>query len=337
MEQLKAEIESKRRQVSGQGWIRRGELEKRRETQYLQEQEAREKAKTPEIVPNPLPESLPQSNPSPSTQITPAEVVTRLRNISEPVRLFAEAFAEQCERLRAAERRIAEQGSASSRPSILNHQSRNKVYWDGFEEEAEGLESVDEIYADSQWLRDAREWDEYEERGEVYRKHKIHPLKLEAQALGYMTKVAFVHRWCSEMILLWQEDMSDLAAAPAKESLLEQKKLKESKQALKGLFQLLKLREIKEDVPNAFFLVARFCQIRSYTKAHDHYLSLSSGQIQWITEKPDTRHRGGMITSKNYTETISEGTYHLYTQSFKRLMSLCQRKYPTPPFKLENA
>ena len=332
MDQLRSEIENRRKKVSGQGWVCRGELEKRRETEYLQEQEERNKAKAVETAET-VPEPGPLPAPTTALQITQAEVVARLRNIAEPARLFAETFSQQCERLRAAERRIAEQGSTGSRPSILNHQSRDRVYWDGFEEEAEGLESVEEIYGDSEWLRDAREWDEYEERGEIYRKHKLHPLKLEAQALGYMTKVAFVHRWCSEMLLLWQEDMSDLAATDRKVLLDQQKKLKETKQALKGLLQLLKQREIREEVPTGFFLVARLCQIRSYIKAHDHYLSLSSGKTQWITEKPDTRHRGGLITSTPHIETISEGTYHLYTQSFKRLMTLCQRKYPTSPSK----
>lgn len=332
MDQLRAEIENRRKKVSGQGWIRRGELEKRRETEYLQEQEERNQAKAAEMTAT-VPEASPQPIPPASFQITQAEVVARLRTISEPARLFAETFAEQCERLRTAERRIAEQGSAGSRPSILNHQSRDRVYWDGFEEEAEGLESVEEIYGDSEWLRDAREWDEYEERGEIYRKHKVHPLKLEAQSLSYMTKVAFVHRWCSEMLTLWQEDLSDLPATSPEALPDQQKKLKETKQALKGLLQLLKQREIREDVPNGFFLVARLCQIRSYVRAHDHYLALSSGKTQWITEKPDNRHRGGVITSKTHTESVSEGTYHLYTQGFKRLMTLCQRKYPTFPSK----
>ena len=336
MDRLQAEIARMKRNSTGKRWVRRGDIEKEREQKYLEEQEVRNKAKAPKIEAA-LQPTLPAS-PTPQVEITltQEEVVAKLRKAGEPAKLFGESLADQCDRLRRAERKLAEQGSAGARPSLLNYQSREKVFWDGFEEEKEGMEEVGEWYAESELMRDAREWDEFEDRGEVYRKHKEHPLKLEAASLPYLSKLSFLHRWCSEILCLWEADLSDPNLAVGEESEKPQsvKKLKETKQALKGLVRLLRPMEVGEEIVNEFFLVARFCQIRSYVKAHDHYLALASGKIPWTSQKPDPKHRGGLIISIFYTESISEETYRLYTQSFKRLVTICQRKYPNVPSKI---
>lgn len=298
MDKLREEIEKRRKTLTGNGWVRRADVEKQRESEYLEQQAEREKQRNEAISRSKVTEVSTAETPKPSLELSKEEVIARLRNVGEPARLFAESFSQQCERLKSAERRIAEQGPLTPQPSISNHQSREKVYIDSLETEGEGLDTAEEIYRDSELLRDAVEWDEYEDRGEIYRKHREHPLKLEVKGLSYMTKVGFLYRWIREMMNVWEEEIADLATKPDFNHSQQQKKLKETKQALKSLIRLFKQQELREDIPNAFFLVARFCQIRSYIKAHDHYLALSTGKIPWTTEKPDPRHRGGMITSK---------------------------------------
>jgi HEPN domain-containing protein len=75
-------------------------------------------------------------------------------------------------------------------------------------------------------------------------------------------------------------------------------------------------------------LVVRYCQIKSYIRAHNHYLELT------IT---DERYWDAYDTGRNlHAEYVNDETRRRISQNLKRMLTLCQKLHPADPAKTVN-
>jgi hypothetical protein len=75
-------------------------------------------------------------------------------------------------------------------------------------------------------------------------------------------------------------------------------------------------------------LVVRYCQIKSYIRAHNHYLELT------IT---DERYWDSHDTGRNpHSEYVNDETRRRISQNLKRMLTLCQKQHPADPAKTAN-
>lgn len=80
-----------------------------------------------------------------------------------------------------------------------------------------------------------------------------------------------------------------------------------------------------------------FTMDRDYIRAHDKYLELAIGNAPWpmgvtMVGIHERSGRSKIFTSQ-VAHILNDETQKRYLQSIKRLISVCQRRYPTTPSK----
>ena len=237
---------------------------------------------------------------SPSITLSPQELIFRLRKLKQPAILFGENFSDQYKRLKAAEIKLIEEGKGLF---------SEKIDLDKLEE---GLEGDRTMYWQSEYIDQAKECQKCEDEGLVWKKEKWqHPFMVEAGLISYQQKTLIIFMWWREILRLWKENLDN------SESVMYKKTLSIFRQFI----LLLKAEGIFEDHVCLYFATVRFCQIKSYVKAHDMYLKLSAtGNFE--DEFP-----------KN-TKRLSDQSFRKYTQTFKRILSLAQKFIPDDPSRI---
>jgi pre-mRNA-splicing factor 18 len=96
-----------------------------------------------------------------------------------------------------------------------------------------------------------------------------------------------------------------------------------------------KLQALPDDVQRALLDVVRCCMRRDYLAATDNYIKLAIGNSPWpigVTMVGiHERSAREKIHTTSVAHVMNDETTRKYLQSVKRLMTFCQRKYPTDP------
>ncbi|CAM0875291.1 unnamed protein product [Alopecurus aequalis] len=104
---------------------------------------------------------------------------------------------------------------------------------------------------------------------------------------------------------------------------------------LDPLFKLCKKKALPDDVQRALLDVVRCCLRRDYLAATDNYIKLAIGNSPWpigVTMVGiHERSAREKIHTNSVAHVMNDETTRKYLQSVKRLMTFCQRKYPTDP------
>uniref|UniRef100_A0A0E0GSD9 Pre-mRNA processing factor 4 (PRP4)-like domain-containing protein n=2 Tax=Oryza TaxID=4527 RepID=A0A0E0GSD9_ORYNI len=104
---------------------------------------------------------------------------------------------------------------------------------------------------------------------------------------------------------------------------------------LEPLFKLCKKKTLPEDVRGSLLEVVRCCMRRDYLAAVDNYIKLAIGNSPWpigVTMVGiHERSAREKIYANSVAHIMNDETTRKYLQSVKRLMTFCQRKYPTDP------
>uniref|UniRef100_A0A0D3FMV8 Prp18 domain-containing protein n=1 Tax=Oryza barthii TaxID=65489 RepID=A0A0D3FMV8_9ORYZ len=104
---------------------------------------------------------------------------------------------------------------------------------------------------------------------------------------------------------------------------------------LEPLFKLCKKKALPEDVRGSLLEVVRCCMRRDYLAAVDNYIKLAIGNSPWpigVTMVGiHERSAREKIYANSVAHIMNDETTRKYLQSVKRLMTFCQRKYPTDP------
>ncbi|PWA76203.1 hypothetical protein CTI12_AA233550 [Artemisia annua] len=94
---------------------------------------------------------------------------------------------------------------------------------------------------------------------------------------------------------------------------------------------------LPDDIRQALMLVVNCCMKRDYLAAMDHYIRMAIGNAPWPIGVTMVGIHERSAREKIYTNSVAhvmnDETTRKYLQSVKRLMTFCQRRYPTMPSK----
>ncbi|KAJ9696187.1 hypothetical protein PVL29_008435 [Vitis rotundifolia] len=106
---------------------------------------------------------------------------------------------------------------------------------------------------------------------------------------------------------------------------------------LNPLFKFCRKKVLPDDIRQALLVVVECCMKRDYLAAMDQYIKLAIGNAPWPIGVTMVGIHERSAREKIYTNSVAhimnDETTRKYLQSIKRLMTFCQRRYPTMPSK----
>ncbi|XWS46831.1 hypothetical protein CRYUN_Cryun14cG0102000 [Craigia yunnanensis] len=106
---------------------------------------------------------------------------------------------------------------------------------------------------------------------------------------------------------------------------------------LHPLFKFCRKKVLPDDIRQALLVVVECCMKRDYLAAMDQYIKLAIGNAPWPIGVTMVGIHERSAREKIYTNSVAhimnDETTRKYLQSIKRLMTFCQRRYPTLPSK----
>ncbi|CAA7404129.1 unnamed protein product [Spirodela intermedia] len=103
------------------------------------------------------------------------------------------------------------------------------------------------------------------------------------------------------------------------------------------LFKFCRKKVLPDDIREALLVVVNCCMKRDYLAAMDQYIKLAIGNAPWPIGVTMVGIHERSAREKIYTNSVAhimnDETTRKYLQSVKRLMTLCQRRYPALPSK----
>ena len=109
---------------------------------------------------------------------------------------------------------------------------------------------------------------------------------------------------------------------------------------MKPLFRNLKHKKVDEDILDSLVIILKQLMCRDYIKANDAYLEMAIGNAPWpigVTMVGIHARTGReKISSRNVAHVLNDETQRKYMQGLKRLMTQCQRLFPTDPSRSVN-
>uniref|UniRef100_A0A6G1SF55 Pre-mRNA-splicing factor 18 n=1 Tax=Aceria tosichella TaxID=561515 RepID=A0A6G1SF55_9ACAR len=104
---------------------------------------------------------------------------------------------------------------------------------------------------------------------------------------------------------------------------------------LKPLFKLLKKNTISRDILRQLNLISKDLVARDYKEANSHYIEMSVGNAAWpmgVTMVGIHARTGReKISQNNIAHALNDETQRKYIQGIKRLMTQCEKMFPTDP------
>ncbi|KAK8498903.1 hypothetical protein V6N13_045928 [Hibiscus sabdariffa] len=106
---------------------------------------------------------------------------------------------------------------------------------------------------------------------------------------------------------------------------------------LNPLFKFCRKKVLPDDIRQALSVVVECCMKQDYLVAMDHYIKMAIGNAPWPIGVTMVGIHERSAREKIYTNSVAHimnnETTRKYLQSVKRLMTFCQRRYPTVPSK----
>ncbi|CAK9309986.1 unnamed protein product [Citrullus colocynthis] len=106
---------------------------------------------------------------------------------------------------------------------------------------------------------------------------------------------------------------------------------------LHPLFKFCRKKVLPDDIRQALLVVVECCMKRDYLAAMDQYIKMAIGNAPWPIGVTMVGIHERSAREKIYTNSVAhimnDETTRKYLQSIKRLMTFCQRRYPTMPSK----
>ena len=219
------------------------------------------------------------------------QIIFRLRKLKQPAIFFGESLKDQYLRLETAEMQLVE-NKASLHTEVLEIDKLEEL-----------IPGDPKLYWQSELMDQGKECQRFEDEGKIWKKEKwTHPFFIEAEGLEYPQKALVVAMWWREVLNEWKVKNNENLG---KQYLLTLK-------LFKKLLAELKEQTVIEEILGLMFVLVRFCQIKSYTKAIDVYLKISSNNTFY----------------KKVTKKNSEQGFRQISHAFKRLLTLCEKLFP---------
>ncbi|KAJ8261960.1 hypothetical protein GJAV_G00160460 [Gymnothorax javanicus] len=253
------------------------------------------------------------------------EVIRRLRERGEPIRLFGESDYEAFQRLRKIEILAPE----------VNKGLRNDL-----------KAAMDKI--DQQYLNEIVGG---QEAGEVDTQHdlKVHEENTtieELEALGKSLGTGddngdmdVINKVLKFLLGVWAKDLNSREdhVKRSVQGKLASATQKQTESYLNPLFRKLRKKSLPADIKESITDIIKFMLEREYVKANDAYLQMAIGNAPWpigVTMVGIHARTGReKIFSKHVAHVLNDETQRKYIQGLKRLMTICQKHFTTDPSK----
>ncbi|KAL7871036.1 hypothetical protein SRHO_G00085330 [Serrasalmus rhombeus] len=335
MDILKAEIARKRKLIEdkelvddSKKYFKQAELARKEEEEYYRrcgyKMDKKEEEVTPSTSSNPVLELELTEEKLPMT-LSRQEVIRRLRERGEPIRLFGETDYDAFQRLRKIEILAPE----------VNKGLRNDL-----------KAAMDKI--DQQYLNEIVGG---QEAGDLDTQHdlKVHEENTtieELEALGAslgtgddVRDMDIIDKVLRFLLGVWAKDLNGREdhVKRSVQGKLASATQKQTESYLKPLFRKLRKKNLPADIKESITDIIKFMLEREYVKANDAYLQMAIGNAPWpigVTMVGIHARTGReKIFSKHVAHVLNDETQRKYIQGLKRLMTICQKHFPTDPSK----
>ncbi|XP_069483985.1 pre-mRNA-splicing factor 18 isoform X1 [Ambystoma mexicanum] len=344
MDILKAEIARKRKLLEDKAlvgdnkkYFKRSELARKEEEAYFERCGFKPVHEKPAgEIPDNEEEEKPTSSSNPVLDLELAEeklpmtlsrqeVIRRLRERGEPVRLFAETDYDAFQRLRKIEILAPE----------VNKGLRNDL--------KAAMDKIDQQYLNE--LVAGPEPGEEDTQNDL-KVHEENTTIEELEALGEslgqgdddkdMDSITKVMKF---LLGVWAKDLNGREdyVKRSVQGKLASATQKQTESYLRPLFRKLRKRILPADIKESITDIIKFMLQREYVKANDAYLQMAIGNAPWpigVTMVGIHARTGReKIFSKHVAHVLNDETQRKYIQGLKRLMTICQKHFSTDPSK----
>lgn len=338
MDLLRAELERKKKQMKDtklmapdKKYFKRGDLAAQQTDEYWKKHK---KFKT-DAEENDSDESL-QRKEAPSTSKAKAkkddlmpsrkEVIRCLRERAQPIRLFGEDDREAYQRLKKLE---------MSTPDI------NKGYKNDFKA---AMDKVDEEYLKELVQYQSEEVKEgaavdvtIKDDGTTIEEINKLADGLTPESGDLALKHDLVLKFLKLVLNVWGEALNNRTEEEKHNfrGKLDSATHAQTVSYIKPLFKKLKRKGLSEDILDCLLEITLFLIDRHYIKANDAYLQMAIGNAPWpigVTMVGIHARTGReKIFARNVAHVLNDETQRKYIQAVKRIMTQCQRFFPTDP------
>ena len=328
---LKAEIAAKKKKLEESGVIENGQSYFKRAKLYNQEvqsTESEERAGSSSPTKS-LNRSFSNDSPTKDNygsdtgpELARTEVVRRLRDREEPVRLFGESDLDAFKRLRKLE--ITE-------PEI------NKGLRNDFQE---AMSNVDKAY-----LQELLKYENKDDSKDIplgeseLTMEDLKDLSKNLEKDSVEGQCKLVMHFVEHVLQLWAKNLK-LRTDNVKIGIHGKRDAATCNQTrcyLKPLIKRLRKRTLPEDILECLVEIVQHCLDRNYVGANDAYLQMAIGNAPWpigVTMVGIHARTGReKIFSKHVAHVLNDETQRKYIQGLKRLITKCQEYYATVPSK----
>ncbi|CAL5427691.1 unnamed protein product [Camellia sinensis] len=142
------------------------------------------------------------------------------------------------------------------------------------------------------------------------------------------------------LLIEWKQELDEMGEAEKRtakgKSIVAT--FKQCARYLNPLFKFCRKKHVlPDDIRQALMLMVECCMRRDYLAAMDHYIRMAIGNAPWPIGVTMVGIHERSAREKIYTNSVAhimnDETTRKYLQSVKRLMTFCQRRYPTMPSK----
>jgi pre-mRNA-splicing factor 18 len=262
--------------------------------------------------------------PSEILTLSPEEVTRRLRLLKEPKRLFGETDDMRRKRLAVAETSVemvdeATGGQQANVHVALQRQEKKSAEQPGQVENRE--------YVDNQDEGDATLMASFKAAADTVVENSLSSEEIIDKRL---------RTWMA----VWSEDLAkrsteDKLSAAGKQ---EDVRYKETKEYFRPLFHRLKNKTLDPELLAGFKLITDAMKDRNYLHAYKIYMGVAIGNSPWpigvthvgLHERAN-RERISFKYAHGNAHIMNDEASRKFIQALKRLMTFCQRRYPTDP------
>ncbi|XP_051579990.1 pre-mRNA-splicing factor 18 isoform X1 [Myxocyprinus asiaticus] len=252
------------------------------------------------------------------------EVIRRLRERGEPIRLFSESDYDAFQRLRKIEILAPE----------VNKGLRNDL--------KAAMDKIDQQYLNEIVGGEGAELDTQHDLKVHEENTTIEELEALGASLGTGDDVRdmdIIDKVLRFLLGVWAKDLNsreDLVKRSVQGKLASATQ-KQTESYLKPLFRKLRKKNLPADIKESITDIIKFMLEREYVKANDAYLQMAIGNAPWpigVTMVGIHARTGReKIFSKHVAHVLNDETQRKYIQGLKRLMTICQKHFPTDPSK----
>ncbi|XP_051725530.1 pre-mRNA-splicing factor 18 isoform X3 [Ctenopharyngodon idella] len=344
MDIIKAEIARKRKLIQekeliddSKKYFKRADLARKEEEEYYRrcgykvsnEQPVRQLDKTEDEEPpstsaNPALELELTEEKLPMT-LSRQEVIRRLRERGEPIRLFGESDYDAFQRLRKIEILAPE----------VNKGLRNDL--------KAAMDKIDQQYLNE--IVGGTEGSEVDTQHDL-KVHEENTTIEELEALGAslgtgddVRDMDIINKVLRFLLGVWAKDLNSREdhVKRSVQGKLASATQKQTESYLEPLFRKLRKKNLPADIKESITDIIKFLLEREYVKANDAYLQMAIGNAPWpigVTMVGIHARTGReKIFSKHVAHVLNDETQRKYIQGLKRLMTICQKHFPTDPSK----